>query len=97
MSIFCKHSYILLSDTIQNHFWGKLPFDAISLRVKIICTECGKIKEFETESMRVEPYYHLGGYVLNNEQKLQMDICANVLIKKMEKKYGITIDSIWQQ
>lgn len=97
MSIFCKHSYILLSDTIQNHVWGKLPFDAISLRVKIICTECGKIKEFETESMCVEPYYRLGGFVLNDEQRLQMDIYRNKLAKKMEKKYGITIDSIWQQ
>lgn len=91
MSIFCRHSYILLKQATLNHYWNTLPYYKISYQIKIICQKCGKVKIFKTKRIITEPYYSIGGYTLNNKQQLQFEINKNIIIQKV-KKYGIIID-----
>ena len=87
MSIFCRHSYILLKQTTLNHYWDTLPYYQISYQIKIICEKCGKVKIFETNKIITEPYYSMGGYTLNNEQQIYFEINKNIIIQKIQKKY----------
>lgn len=99
MSIFCRHKWDLkyhtklwLYDEIFGRSNGNFYYDDITYRVEVVCNKCGKIKKLTAKNTKINWYSEKNFNLLSETEKSSFTIKKNNFLKKIQKKYGITID-----